>query len=546
MDAGDQPHSTPAARSGLPLPSTLASNASPPFQAVAEALMESMRRNRIPGTALGILADGREEHAEFGVASINTLIPTGPATLFQIGSLTKTYTATAIWRLIEQGALALDAPVRTYIPDLRLDDEATAAGVTVGNLLDHTAGWYGDDMSYSEESDRGIARYVDERFPHLPQLFPLGKFFSYNNAAFILLGRLIEVASGAVYRSAMRQLVLGPLGLTDTILDRSEVLRREYSDGHYAGPINGNDSVAVQSPLWLPRCVDPAGSIWSTTRDVMRYARLHLATSIAGTESVVSGASLRQMQEPVMGVDGLNLSIGRNWFVQDAGGIRAIMHNGDTGGQHTVFVAIPERQFALVLFVNNVFSGVPAEIEILDRALASYPDLAKGAGQMGFSRALFPPPEAPTLALSKGEAADYAGRYEDPGKVLTFTHMNGGLEMTVRRERPENAWGPAIGPSLPPPTSVTFLDKDSARKDGMRIPFVRDDAGRVGWIAAGLRLVPRAATSPAAAGQATANPEISSATGNCRYAAGQDQNRRASDRAVRNSVDTCLPRSTLP
>ncbi len=478
-----------------PLSSTLATDASPPFRDVAEALMESMRTNRVPGTALAILADGREEHAEFGVASANTLTPVGPGTLFQIGSLTKTYTATAVWRLIDQGALALDAPVRTYIPDLRLGDEETAARVTVGNLLDHTAGWYGDDMSYTGEGEDGIARYVDERLPKLPQLFPLGRFFSYNNAAFVLLGRLIEVASGVVYNTAMQNLLLGPLGLADTVLERSEILRREYSDGHYAGPINGTDSVAVQSPLWMPRSVDPAGGIWSTTRDVIRYARMHLAAGTTRAEGVVSPESLRRMQDPVMGVDGLNLSIGRNWFVQDVGAVRAIMHNGDTGGQHTVFVAIPDRQFALVLFVNNVFGGVPVEFDVLDKALASYPGLAESAGKLGFSRALLPPPDAATVALPEGEVADYAGSYTDPGKVLTLTQSDGGLTMTAQLQHTDNSWEPAIGPPPPPPATVTFLTKDTALRDGMRIPFVRDDAGRVGWMSAGLRLVPRAAES---------------------------------------------------
>ena len=156
--------------------------------------------------------------------------------------------------------MALDAPVRTYLPDLRLQDEATAARVTIGDLMDHSAGWYGDEGIYTGEGDDGIARYVTERLPQLPQLFPLGRFFSYNNAAFTLLGRLIEVVSGTIYNTAMQNLLLGPLGLTETVLDRREVLQRSYSDGHYAGPINGQDSVAVQSPMWVPRSVDPADS----------------------------------------------------------------------------------------------------------------------------------------------------------------------------------------------------------------------------------------------------------------------------------------------
>lgn len=454
-----------------------------PFRAVADALTEAMDKHRVPGAALGILADGREEHATFGVTSINTQAPVGPETLFQIGSLTKTYTATVIWQLIDQGALALDAPVRTYLPDLRLHDEETAARVTVGNLLDHTGGWYGDDTTYTGDDDDAIARFVDERLPQLPQMFPLGRFFSYNNAAFILLGRLIEVATGTDYNTAMHNLLFEPFGLTDTLLDRRQVLAREYADGHYAGPINGTDGLAVQTPLFVPRCVDPAGGIWSTTRDVMRFARLHLS------------GSLRQMQEPITVVPGLNISIARSWFVQDIGGVRAIMHNGDTAGQHTVFLAIPERQFAFALFVSNVMSGVPVEVDVLDKALASYPGLGELSGKMGFSRTLLAPRDAKPVTLSAEESAEYAGLYGDPARVIAFESAADGMRMKVLRREQENSWEPAVGPPPPPPTTITFLDRDMAQSRGARLPFVRDDAGRVGWVESGFRLVPRIADS---------------------------------------------------
>ena len=111
--------------------------------------------------------------------------------------------------------------------------------VTVANLLDHSAGWYGDEGFDTGEDDDAIARYVAERLPPLPQLFPLGEFFSYNNAAFTLLGRLIEVATGTTYNAAMEHLLLGPLGLEDSLLDHEAVLQRPYADGHVAMPIKG-------------------------------------------------------------------------------------------------------------------------------------------------------------------------------------------------------------------------------------------------------------------------------------------------------------------
>src|SRR5262249_35263264 len=160
---------TPAAgaTAAWPMPVTLDADASPEFRAVVEALVAAMQREQIPGAALGILAGDREEHAAIGVASIASLAPVGPDTRFQIGSLSKTFTATAIWRLIDAGALSLDAPVRTYLPAFRLADEATAAKVTVANLLDHTGGWLGDRMTEDAGGDDAIARFIADVMPTL-------------------------------------------------------------------------------------------------------------------------------------------------------------------------------------------------------------------------------------------------------------------------------------------------------------------------------------------------------------------------------------------
>lgn len=478
---------------GLPLPATVAADASPEFRTVTEALVESMRTNRVPGAALGILSADREEHAVFGVASANSLLPVGPDTLFQIGSLTKTYTASAIWRLIEQGSISADATVRTYLPDLRLADEATASAVRITNLLDHSGGWWGDEGTYTGEDDDAISRFVAERLPHLPQIFPLGKFFSYNNSGFILLGRVIETVTGTSYRTAMNDLVLGPLGLTNSLLDRSKVLQRPYSDGHYAGEINGADRIAVQTPLWLPRSVDPAGGIWSTTRDVLQYARMHLGEAVGGRPAILSSETLRSMQEPVKNVPGLPMRIGRNWFVQDIGGVRIIIHNGDTVGQHTVFIAIPEQRFALVLLTNSLTGAVAAELATIDAALRHYAGLAPLAGKVGLSRAGLAPPNATTVTVPATELTDYAGRFADPGIVSTLTVRDDELTVLSETIVVPNTMQPSVGP-LPQhePIPLDFLAKDAAVAGGALIPFVRDDAGRVGWASGGLRLVPRA------------------------------------------------------
>ncbi len=465
-----------------------AEDASPRFRAVTEALVTAMRDSRIPGAALGILADGREEHVTVGLESLASLRPVTPETLFQIASVTKTYTATAIWRLIDEGLLSLGAPVRRYIPDLRLADEAIAASVTVANLLEHTAGWFSDEVFDDGDDDGVLSRYVEHRLPDQPQLFGCGELFSYSNSAFQLLGRLIEVATGATFHTAMPRLLLDPLGLRDTMLDRAAVLDRRYADGHTAMPVNGQDAVLVQTPVWLPRCVDPAGGLWSTTRDVLRYARLHLGEQ--PVTPLLKPESLRAMQEPAVSVPGLGLHMGRSWFVENVAGLTVISHNGDTSGQHAVLLAVPEHRFAFVVLLNGQ-PGAPVALAALDAALAGYPGLTALAGRVGLMRSLLAPAEIETIDLSEDQLSAYAGRYVDPGQTTTFRIDGQSLEKAAELTPAPGAWRPAFAAPPAEPVSVSFTAPDLAVAGGVRIPFVRRADGSIGWMADGLRLRPR-------------------------------------------------------
>lgn len=470
------------------LTSSLGPGASPRLRAVAEALVAAMRQARIPGAALGILADGREEHATIGTASLSSLRPVTPETVFQIASVTKTYTATAIWRLVEQGALRLEVPVRRYLPDLRLSDAATAETVTPANLLEHTAGWFSDEVFDDGDGDDVLARYVVERLPAQPQLFGCGEFFSYSNSAFQLLGRLVEIGAGVTFHTALQRLLFDPLGVRDTLLDRAGVLGRPYADGHTAMPVNGQDAVVVQTPVWLPRCIDPAGGIWSTTRDVLRYARAHFGES-DGAE-LLAPASLRAMQEAAVAVPGFDLHMGRSWFVEEVAGVRTIFHNGDTSGQHAVLFAVPDARFAFVALLNGQ-PGAGVALAALDAALSHSPGLGELSGRVGLMRALLAPADVETIDLPAAALAAYVGRYVDPGQVTIFRVAGGTLEKTANMTPAPGAWRPAFATPPAPPAAVGFCAPDVAVAGGMRIPFVRNAAGEVGWMAEGLRLRPR-------------------------------------------------------
>src|SRR5438309_6648692 len=149
---------------------------------VRETTAAAMERLQVPGVAVGVLRAGDETHEGFGVTSVEDPLPVDATTLFQIGSITKTFTATAVMRLVEQGKLDLDVPVRAYLPELRLASEEVAARVTLRHALTHVSGWPGDLFEDQGPGDDAIRLMVNQ-IARLPQLTGLGEVWSYNNVA---------------------------------------------------------------------------------------------------------------------------------------------------------------------------------------------------------------------------------------------------------------------------------------------------------------------------------------------------------------------------
>src|SRR3954463_4369188 len=185
----------------------------------------------VPGASVGVLIDGEEHYAYAGVTSVDNPLPVDESTLFQFGSTGKTYTATAMMRLVEQGKVDLDAPVRTYLPEFTLRDEEVAQNVTVLQLFNHTAGWEGDMMDNTGDGDDALEKYV-ARMERLQQVSPLGATVSYNNASLSLAGRVIEKATGTTYEQAIRDLLLDPLRLDHTFFFPTEIMTRRFAVGH--------------------------------------------------------------------------------------------------------------------------------------------------------------------------------------------------------------------------------------------------------------------------------------------------------------------------
>ena len=237
------------------------------FRAVCEETLHSMEQYQVPGVAVGISFQDQEWSAGFGTTNIEHPLPVDEDTLFQIGSITKTFLATVVMRLVDIGQLELDQPVRTYLPGLKLKDESVAARVTLRHLLTHTGGWVGDYFADCGMGDDAVERIV-EQMADLEQLTPLGDVWSYNNSGFYLAGHIIEVITGKSFETALKELLLDPLDLQMSFFFAQDVITHRFVVGHEV--IDGQ--VKVARPWAIGRSAHPAGGIICGVKNLLRYA----------------------------------------------------------------------------------------------------------------------------------------------------------------------------------------------------------------------------------------------------------------------------------
>ena len=304
------------------------------------------KRHKVPGAALGILRlrPGQPDElaqAAYGLLNADAGIEATTDSVWQIGSISKVWTATLAMQLADEGLLDLDAPVRDYLPELQLADPEAAKSVTMRHLLTHTSGIDGDVFTDTGRGDDCVEKYV-ELLADVKQNHPLGVTWSYCNSGFALAGRVIEKLTGLTWDTALRDKILTPLGLAHTVTLPEEALLFRAAVGHVEA--DGRQRLA---PVWmLPRSVGPAGLICSTPADVLTFARMHLAGGLAadGTR-VLSADGARQMTELQAEVPDkyvLGDSWGIGWIRFGWDGRRVIGHDGNTIGQSAFLRVLPE------------------------------------------------------------------------------------------------------------------------------------------------------------------------------------------------------------
>jgi dipeptidyl aminopeptidase/acylaminoacyl peptidase/CubicO group peptidase (beta-lactamase class C family) len=362
------------------------------------------------GASLAIQLGDRRAEAAFGVVNARTKVPVTTDSLFQIGSITKVYTATVAMRLVGDGKLSLDAPVAEVLPELRLSDPDVTKRVTLRHLLTHTSGIDGDVFTNTGRGDDCVEKYV-AGLADVAQNHPMDATWSYCNSGFVLIGRMIERVTGLVWDEAMRQLLFRPLGLTATVTLPEEALSHSAAIGHLPGP--------EVVPQWgIPRSSGPAGIIVATAREVLDFARLHLR----GGSDVLPADLVEKMQaEQVVLPQGLGLadSWGLGWFRQNWDGHVVFGHDGGTIGQAAFLRVLAERDLAVSLLTNG--GGPPREL-----FSALYGEIFRELAGVEL-----PAPLEPPAAPVDVDVTPILGRYERAGVLLEVFQDDGILKLRM-------------------------------------------------------------------------------------------------------------------
>ncbi len=437
------------------------------FRALCRKVAAEMKRLRIPGAAVGVWHRGREYSAGFGVTSVEHPLPVTPDTLFQVGSISKTFTGTMLMQLAERGQVDLDAPVRRYLPDLKLSDEDVARRVTPRHLLTHVGGWVGDYFNDFGNGDDALARMVAS-LASLEQIAPLGEIWSYNNAGFNIAARLIEVITGQTYEQAAQTMLLDPLGLSLTFFFPSDIL---ITHRFVVGHSTEGKQVRVARPWAIGRAGAGVGGVVSTVKDLLAYARFHMGNG----QRIIKRKTLAAMRVPQADAGGRG-QMGITWFIRQAGPLTLYSHGGATKGQQALLLFIPAEDFALAVLTNSDEGGVLT------------PNVLKWALEIYFGAQLL---QRPPMLLPARQLKDYAGRYDLP---LSAFHLKPKAGQLVLHEIPRGGFPTPASPPGPASPPVRFAFYDADKVIGLDEPmkgalgdFFRDASGAVRFFRIGGR-----------------------------------------------------------
>ncbi len=390
------------------------------------------------GAAL-VAKDGKVLFAKgYGMANIELGVPNTPEMIFQIGSITKQFTAVAVLQLEEKGLLSVDDPITKHLPEY---PKETGDRVTIHHLLSHTSGIPSYTSMPGVMENTAQATSVEDLmgiFKDEPLDFEPGEKYVYSNSNYVVLGAIIEKVSGKSYEDYLQENIFGPLGMRNSGYDHRDVIMKNRAAGYsqdQEGELVNAQFVHMSTPY-------AAGALYSTVGDMLIWDQALY------TDKLLSTSSREKMFTPVKG------NYGYGWVIDEVYGHKHIWHNGGIFGFYTSFNRYVDDKVCIAVFSNN--DSAPVD------------NMAAGLAAIVFGEPYDLPVIKTPIEVDPAIFADYEGVYQIEEGTYRFITPEDSILYS------QHSAGPRFQ-IFPEAEDKFYFEHDHMTT----LTFVRDESGKV-------------------------------------------------------------------
>lgn len=349
---------------------------------IDQTVRDAVAAWHLPGLAIAVVQDDKVVFVRgYGVKDLDKPGAVTPDTLFELGSTTKAFTATALAMLADEKVLSWDDPVRKWVPGFRISDACTDTNITLRDIVSHRSGVARHDELW-DYSDYGRAELI-RRIGLMKTLAPLRTRYEYNNIMFVTAGEAAANAATTSWEDLIRTRIFAPLEMTGSRITFAEWLKAEHANGYHWDVAS---SRPVPQTMRNYDAIAPAGTIKSSARDMAQWLRFQLAGGAIGDKRLLSRDALEETREPqtiiplgpgtrLLYPDQHFANYAMGWNVSDYHGQLLIAHGGALNGFRSNVALLPSRNFGIAILTNvgrgNALSAI--RNTLIDRLLGTAP-----------------------------------------------------------------------------------------------------------------------------------------------------------------------------
>ncbi len=343
------------------------------FTSLKEKVEEYLKKWDCPSVGLGVILDDEVLFCDgIGLRNREKELPATGKTLYQIGSCSKAFTAALCAKLVDEGKLSWDKPIREIAPEVQFYDDFTSQNVSLRDVLSHRTGvprheysWYGTQFTRAE---------LVEHVRYLEPNKPFRTLMQYNNYGYVIAGYLIEKVTGKTFEENIQEILLDPLGMTRTTLYLDDMEASEDHATPYGSP-GASFSGSKEVPFYRTTVEDKskgigapfaaAGAVNSSAEEMLKWVKFHLGSGEdAGKyegKQILSAASFNELHKPSMLIknrmdmpqDETDFSTyGLGWFIENYRGHKIVHHGGSINGFSAMTFMVPEIKLGVVAYCN--------------------------------------------------------------------------------------------------------------------------------------------------------------------------------------------------